>query len=119
MRLLFLSVSFFVLLLLLGLFLLGLEHYLFWRMIWFDVPLHFLGGLGIGFFVGALAYHFRPRIFVFMTASAILLWEAYEYLFGMPRENNYFFDTSLDILMGALGALVAYIILRFSLWHSR
>lgn len=96
----------------------ALVDFLYWRYEWFDIPMHYLGGVTLGVFLVALSPKYRPRSY--MTAIAVLLigWEAFEYLFGMPREQNYAFDTALDLLMGTLGAATTYAAARLSLWRS-
>lgn len=92
---------------------------LYWKMVWFDVPMHFLGGVTIAVFLVALLMHFRPRLFLLGVFGISVLWEVFEYLAGFPREANYRFDTSLDLLMDALGALFVYVIARVSDWKPK
>lgn len=95
----------------------ALDQYLYWKNVWFDIPMHFLGGLTIGVFAAALVYRFRPWFFVLLSTVAFVGWEVFEYLFGIPKEANYVFDTSLDLLMDALGALIVYGVARATLWR--
>lgn len=94
------------------------EEYLYWRFVWLDVPVHFLGGLTLGVVVVALLNARKPVSYIALMAVVILGWEVFEYIFGLPRESNYMFDTALDVLMGTLGASVAYVLARLSLWRS-
>ena len=82
------------------------------------MPIHFFGGLTIGVFVAAFLNAWRPFLFIFLVAGALIGWEVFEYLFGIPREANYAFDTALDVLMGTLGAIAVYMYARVSLWRS-
>ncbi len=88
-------------------------------MVWFDVPMHFLGGVTIAVFLVALLMHFRPRLFLLGVFGVSVSWEVFEYLAGFPREANYVFDTSLDLLMDALGALFVYTVARLGVWKPK
>ncbi len=119
MRILWLSVA-----LILSSILAILQHfavynYLYWRYVWFDVPMHFLGGATTAAFLVAVLMHFRPRLFVLGVVLVSLGWEVFELMFGFPRESNFVFDTSLDLLMDALGAILVYIIARKTIWRSK
>lgn len=96
----------------------ALTDYLYWYFVWLDVPVHLLGGLTLGMFLISFSRTFRPRLFAVGIAFVILGWEVFEVLIGTGREINYAFDTSLDILMGTLGALLAYVLGRLTLWRS-
>ena len=96
----------------------AISHTLYWRYAWVDTPIHFLGGLCIALVVIALFDRMRPLLLVAVVAVIALGWEVFEAVVGVPRENqNYFFDTSVDIFMDALGALTAYVIARASRWR--
>ncbi len=96
----------------------AVENYLYWEYPWFDVPMHFLGGVAIASFLVALSPKFRPRAFIVLFTLLMIAWEVFEYMFGIPREANYLFDTMLDFLMDAFGAVLVYVIARFTLWRS-
>ncbi len=96
----------------------ALSAYLYWRIVWLDMPVHLLGGLTIGMGIIALLRVFRPWVFVVLMVLAIVGWEAFELLIGIPREANFVFDSALDVLMGALGGVVAYFLARLTLWRS-
>ena len=97
----------------------ALTDYLYWYYLWLDVPMHLLGGLTLGMFLISLSRTWRPLLYVLGIAFMLLGWEVFEVLLGVGREaKNYFFDTSLDVLMGALGAMIAYFLARFTLWRS-
>lgn len=98
---------------------LAVLNFLYWKFVWFDVPMHFLGGVTIAVFLVALLMHFRPRLFFVGVVGASISWEAFEYLAGFPRESNFVFDTSLDLLMDAFGALCVYVFVRNSVWRSK
>lgn len=97
----------------------ALHDFLYWRYAWFDVPMHYLGGLFSGLFVVAILKRRRkPKTFLFSMAAVFVGWEAFEFLIGSQREANFAFDTAVDLLMDALGALTAYALARYTLWRS-
>lgn len=98
---------------------LAVANYLYWRYPWFDLPMHYLGGMMLGTLLVSILMHFRPRFYMIGVAGVAVGWEIFEYTLGFPRESNYVFDTSLDLLMDTLGATTIYIIARFSTWRSK
>lgn len=106
-----------------SLFLLGLflvSHYLFEPMylyhelIWLDIPMHILGGLGVGTLVISLLKLAGIQV---SLAQVILLylvvafsWELYEYARGaMVYDALYkYLDSVKDIVMGGVGVYVGY-----------
>ena len=115
----------FFLLLFLLLVLLALIHilgtYLFWywRILWLDMAVHFLGGFWVGgmfLWFYFLSGYIRPRttnkfFTITFTISVVfivgLLWEFFELQIGalFINEENYFFDTITDLLAALVGAL--------------
>lgn len=96
----------------------ALEDFLYWRFVWLDIPIHFLGGLALGAFFAAFLNAWRPVVFLLACVAILIGWEVFEYLIDNVREANYAFDTALDLLMGTFGMLIAYTVARFSLWRS-
>lgn len=96
----------------------ALSEFLYWKYVWFDVSMHLLGGLAIGTFVAGFLNAWKPVSFLALFGLLIIGWEVFEYFLGPPRGSNYVFDTALDLLIGSLGALVAYAIARMTLWRS-
>lgn len=98
---------------------LSLEFYLYWRYLWLDMPMHFLGGtmVALGLFS---AREFFPRLPVtvltfFATVCFVLLvavgWEVFEFVFGISSiEANLFRDTVTDLAMGLLGGVVGWFV---------
>jgi hypothetical protein len=98
----------------------GLEHFYFFYYPWFDIPLHIIGGLTIGFWGVALAARRRytPRqmfLFILLLAIAIgSVWEIFEYVSGLTRsEAGYWFDTLKDLSDDIVGSLIALGLYRF------
>ena len=118
MRTYWLSTAFLLSLLIAGLQQWAVSSSLYWRYVWFDAPMHLLGGLTVGVFLVTLLRSYHPFLFIAGIAAIIVGWEVFEFAIGVPRETNYVFDTSLDILLGTCGAAIAYIIARYTLWRS-
>lgn len=106
---------------------LALKFYLYWSIWWFDIPVHFLGGLWVGFiamwflFLSGIVYKNveftkTTKIFLIIVASVIavgILWEVFEVYSGvLTFEKNYWSDTSLDLVMDTIGGIVAFIYSR-------
>ncbi|MCK5021949.1 MAG: hypothetical protein KAR54_01740 [Candidatus Pacebacteria bacterium] len=108
--------------------LMAFKYFFYWRFWWYDIVMHFTGGLWIAllgyylFFFAGFAGLGRKIIksdsvfwvtFVFVLTIGIL-WELFELIatsFDLPL--NYFFDTGLDLIMDMLGwALIYYFFLR-------
>lgn len=96
----------------------ALAEFLYWRYPWFDTFMHFLGGLTIGTLVIGVFKDLRPRLFLLALIAVAVGWEIFELMIHAERETNFAFDTSLDILMDSLGALLAYVVARFTVWRS-
>ena len=98
---------------------LALHFYFYWQLWWFDIVMHFLGGIvvGLGAMWALMGYsRYRGSVFtarqtlVFVLATTLLVafsWEIYEFQFGLFDPTDYGLDSSLDIVMGTLGAIVA------------
>lgn len=115
----------FILILIIGiLHISAMEFYLYWTFPWFDIPMHFLGGLWVGvtsiwfFFFSGHAGKFTSQlttrnIFTVSIASVIvigILWEIFEIYAGVPMLTaDYPLDTSVDLLVDILGAIAASI----------
>ena len=97
----------------------AVADFLYWHYVWFDTIMHFLGGLAIGTFVAALLTHFRPVRYVLGVALLSVGWEVFEFYFAHTvHARNFYFDTSVDLLMDALGGIAAYALARKTLWRS-
>ena len=110
-----------------SLFLFGLfliSHYLFEPMYlyheltWLDIPMHVLGGLGVGILVISLLKLTGTRV---SLGQALLLylvvafsWELYEYMRGaMVYDALYkYIDSIKDIVMGGIGVYAGHKLIR-------
>ncbi len=90
--------------------------FLYWKLEWFDIPVHILGGVVIVFGIFALhdiRFLIKKRhtqllsvmLLVFIIAMS---WEAYEIMMGLTPDINYLFDTVIDLGMGVIGGLIGY-----------
>jgi len=92
------------------------ELYLYWRFEWFDIPMHFYGGLVVvlGIFALASRNFLVKERWLTLTVSLVTLmifasvWELYELMIGATVPNNYVLDTILDFVMGIAGATFGY-----------
>lgn len=95
--------------------------YLYWVLPWYDVLMHFLGGLWLGLMVFALAHRSVPHLLqhrVVMVLAIIsgallvgFLWELMEFFIDILLGTNTFQpnlpDTMADLGFDILGSLVA------------
>lgn len=95
----------------------ALDQLLYWRYLWFDTLMHFLGGLTMAVF--GIALLAKRRAFIFLGAMFAIAagWELFELAINAQREANFAFDTSLDLLMDACGMSLAYVAARLSIWR--
>lgn len=96
------------------------HFYLYWTVYEFDSLVHFLGGILVAlFFLWFYFYSgfFSPKRrdfnqFLKISFLSILfvgvLWEAFELIVGVTGflDKEYVYDTTLDLIMDFLGALV-------------
>lgn len=92
--------------------------YLYWTYRWLDIPVHILGGFALGCFLVAALFRHRLGLYVAGIVVVTVGWEVFEVLIGMPRPTDYLVDTVSDVANGALGAAVAYLFARLSIWRS-
>ena len=97
--------------------LVGLEYHFYWRFIWLDTVSHALGGMWAAFFLFWLRMYFgyMPSVAWGIAGALILgvIWEAFELVAGLVPEANYALDTSIDLLMDAVGGAAAGWVSRF------
>jgi hypothetical protein len=107
----------------------ALRFHLYWTTPWFDIMMHFLGGVWVAFaalwallFVWRHAENLPNRFSVYVvpfgaTLVVGVLWEVFEYLFGIAIFGNdaYAVDTALDMGMDLFGALSVSTLYAFSI----
>lgn len=102
---------------------LAFEFYFYWTFWWFDILMHFLGGLWISlmalwvlFLSGYITqFHLSYRSAFFVAIFSVIVigigWELFEIWSGISLEDktNYLFDTTVDFIMNLFGALSGYL----------
>lgn len=87
---------------------------------WYDSLLHFLGGLWLGLnavwiyntqsYVRKFIYRWSSLVIAVSAAICIgVIWEIYEYVFGIPRSPfmSYPLDVLKDLILDILGGVLA------------
>lgn len=91
---------------------------LYWLYQWFDIFMHFWGGILItlGTFVLArlrlLPRYIKKRYILSIAILFIVTWELFEYLFGIASAPINIPDTILDVIVGFAGVYIGYLVLR-------
>lgn len=99
------------------------EFYFYWKFWWFDILMHFFGGLWIGlmalwlvFLSGyIIRFHLSYRTAFFTAIFSVIVigigWELFEVWSGVLLEEkaNYIFDTTIDFIMDLAGAFLGYL----------
>ncbi len=100
---------------------LAINFYLYWQYQWFDILMHFWGGVIVALGVGMLpSFGFRnistpPSFIHICIAIAVvgLSWEFFEYSIGIwAQEPGFVSDTLLDLVMDTVGAVFGYGVLK-------
>jgi hypothetical protein len=87
---------------------------LYWYYSWFDIVMHFWGGILVVLGVYAICslkhVPLKPTtLIIFGTLAAIMVsWELFERAAGLYDPTTYMFDVSKDLIVGLLGGLVGY-----------
>lgn len=88
---------------------------------WFDTPMHFIGGFGVGVVaIGLLRswftkrrYHITPQFWytIFLVVAVGVVWEVAEsyYKVSVMFGGLFWFDTIKDLLMDTFGGILSYI----------
>ena len=99
---------------------------LYWTYWWFDIPMHFLGGLWTGLFILWSVYlsgfplNFVQRAMSMLTVALLgvvgvgVIWELFELISRatLVSQDAYVTDTVLDLIMDTLGGLAAWGIVK-------
>ncbi len=95
----------------------ALVHFFYWRFWWYDIMMHFTGGILIGGLILWGILRVRPNIsrgslFLMLVIGTIIVgmgWEVMEYTGGITNgEAGYAFDTVKDLINDTLGGLLAW-----------
>lgn len=101
------------------------QYFLYWKLWWFDMVLHFLGGLWIAlvsyyilFFSGykrkfkKVKEKYSITILILVLVIGVgVLWEVFEYVMGAVPKTGHILDTCLDLLMDIIGGSVGYLLI--------
>ncbi len=91
---------------------------LYWYYPWFDILMHFWGGLLIGLGLHALGtfsrINRRPNTLVvfFVAFLFVVVWEIFEWYSGVFDSVANYLDTIHDMFNGIIGALLAHQIIK-------
>jgi len=115
--------SFFVLILIVVLHFFGAHFFWYWTYKWFDIPMHFLGGLWValttlwiscyfGHINSIVNYKLKTLLIVLFSVIVIgISWEIFEIIGKITfiQDVGYWSDTLGDLLNDFLGGIVAYL----------
>jgi len=94
----------------------ALQWFLYWYYPWLDLFTHFLGGLWVALASAwILSYAGRTPSFLVLILAAMVIgvgWELFESFAGVPKEANFAFDTSLDLIMDFIGGVSGFLLAR-------
>ncbi len=100
---------------------LAVRFHIFYIYKWFDTPMHFLGGFGVGIVaLGLLRWFFTKEKYdntpqfwytLFLVLGVGLVWELVEvfYKVSVIFGGSFWFDTIKDLLMDTFGGILSYI----------
>jgi len=101
-----------------------MEGNLYLKIPFYDIFVHMLGGLGIGFFISGLINSFKPdvsrRKLIIITGTLIfgIVWELFEIRYNLAGHpfgtNAYYLDTLKDIIDDVVGGTLVAL-----LWRSK
>ena len=96
----------------------ALTFSLYWYYWWFDILMHFWGGvlLGLLYYLAVCSRWFNFKqttltIVLFLLAVTVG-WEVYEYLIRYTDSTNYALDTTTDIILGLSGGLLVHFLTK-------
>lgn len=104
--------------LLLTLHLYALATFQYWHHRWIDIPMHILGGVGIGAFLLAFFNVRRVALYFACMFVIVLGWEVFEYLGKVSTgQPDYWFDSTTDMVNGLIGATITFLFAKKSVWR--
>ena len=89
---------------------------LYWYYSWFDIVMHFWGGILVVLGVYAMCslkhVPLKPTtLIIFGTLITILIsWEIFERAAGLYNPATYIYDVSKDLIVGLVGGLVGFLV---------
>ena len=108
-------------LLLLILHTLASDYSWYWVYPWFDMVMHLLGGLSLGFLFVFMYSAFKPDLLnkttsdkvwyiVIPVCAIVIAWEIFEYAYDVHNATQYVIDTGIDLLLGVGGSILGLMI---------
>lgn len=100
---------------------LALQFFLYWKYAWFDIPMHFFGGVSIALGYGILPFlriglKLTYRTYISYLAVVLVVglgWEVFEIVGGINVIDEYFVsDTLIDLVVDLLGGTVGYALVK-------
>lgn len=95
----------------------AIKLYLYWQILWLDIPMHFLGGIVVALGLYTLRdLQIFPNKFLKLLPVMLLVlcvaiaWEVYELMTGITTLADLYGDTIADIIMGLSGGLVGFFV---------
>lgn len=91
---------------------------MYWYYPWFDIVMHFWGGvllaLGVHSFSSFSRIYIKPSlpVVLIVVLMAATTWEIFERLAGLYDPATYVFDTAKDLIIGLSGGLLAHLLIR-------
>lgn len=102
----------------------ALSYSLYWHFWWYDLIVHFFGGVFAGLLVAWAVFfsgyvkriHITTKsLFLASIAGAIIIgvgWEVFERLIGHTwSPEGYWLDTGIDIVMDILGGILGFLLI--------
>jgi hypothetical protein len=92
---------------------------LYWYYSWFDIVMHFWGGILVALGVAVLStlklIPLKPTLLVTLVVllAVMVLWEVFERAVGLFNSATYFFDTGKDLLVGLSGGVSGYLLIKY------
>ncbi|MDD4989057.1 MAG: hypothetical protein PHV42_01370 [Candidatus Pacebacteria bacterium] len=104
----------------------AVAFYVYWSLPWFDIIVHGLGGIAVGFFAlwidtpldQEFASPFSLSSLIIVLGGTLfigLLWELFEYSFGITSlaSANFLPDTLRDLAMDIIGGILSLLYIGF------
>ena len=91
---------------------------LYWSIWWFDILMHFWGGILIGVGLHVLGtfslLRLKPTLPLLILVLVVVTfsWELFEWWVSLWQPENYVIDTIIDVFLGFSGGLLAHAYLR-------
>ncbi len=99
--------------------LIAMRYFLYFYVAWFDIFMHTWGGFLtiMGFMmlggIGSRRLALSRPLMLLGLAGVMAAWEVFEYVYGIAGTHpSYLVDTSLDVVVGAVGGVLALLVFR-------